>query len=65
MKCEYQEICHDIMISYVEIVVKKIGEDSQKLTRILLTNRSISEEVPKSCKELYMIWSQWDDRIEI
>jgi hypothetical protein len=43
-KSENHEICQDVIISYVEAVVKKIEMISHKLSRLMLTNRSISEE---------------------
>ena len=62
MKSKNHEICHDIICGGCD---KKIGEVSQKLTCVLLTNRNISEEVIESCEGFVKIWSQSDDQIEI
>ena len=58
------EICYVIMISYVEVVVKN-WKGFAKVTRVLLTNRSISKEVLESREQFVKIWSQSDDRIDI
>jgi len=63
-KSKNHEICHDVMISYVEVVVKN-WKGSAKVTRVLLTNRSISKEVLESREQFVKIWSQSDDRIDI
>jgi len=44
MKSENHEICHDIKISYVD-VMEKNENVSHKLSHTLLTERRISEEV--------------------
>ena len=43
MKSENHEICQDLVISYMEAVVK-IEKVSDNLSRTMFTNRSISEE---------------------
>ena len=52
-KSENHEICRDIEITYVEIAVK-IGYDSQKLTHMLLTNRSTHLQISSMNVDTYV-----------
>ena len=49
-KSENYETCQDVKISYVEAVIK-IEEVPRKLSRTILTNRRISEEVSRFREE--------------
>ena len=41
---ENHEICQDLMISYVEAMVKKIEKVSDNMSCMMFTKQSISEE---------------------
>jgi hypothetical protein len=53
MKFENHEICRVVMISYVEVVVKKIENVLKTLTRTLFRNWNISREVSKNLNKCH------------
>ena len=63
MNLENYEICQDLMISYKEVMIKKIDKVLHNLWLTLLTIRSISEEESYSWEGLCKIWSLNDYQI--
>ena len=61
-KSENHETCQDVMISYVEAVIK-IWEFSRKLSRTMLANRRISEEVSWFREETHEVVSIVYDKL--
>lgn len=64
MNSENPEICPELILSYVEAVVKSL-EASAKVFTHDVCNRNISEEVSLSSNRSFMIWTQIDMTIRV
>ena len=56
MNSENHEICLDVMISYEEVVIKKIENVLQKLWRMLIMKRSILKKFKRIVQDSLSFW---------